>query len=62
MAQIEAGGLHLERQPISLSDLISDTLESFAVKAEELGIGLSRQRRPRASIRCGLTPDSSGAC
>ena len=47
MAQIEAGGLHLERQPISLSDLISDTLESFAVKAEELGIGLSGSADPR---------------
>ena len=47
MAQIEAGGLHLERQPISLSDLISDTLESFAVKAEELGIVLSGSADPR---------------
>ncbi len=47
MAQIEAGGLHLERQPISLSDLISDTLESFAVEAEELGIGLSGSADPR---------------
>ena len=47
MAQIEAGGLHLERQPISLSDLISDTLESFAVQAEELGIGLSGSADPR---------------
>ncbi len=47
MAEIEAGGLNLDRQPISLSDLISDTLESFAVQAEELGIGLSGSADPR---------------
>ncbi len=47
MAEIEAGGLHLDRQPISLADLISDTLESFAVMAEELGIGLSGSADPR---------------
>ena len=47
MAEIEAGGLQLDRQPISLSDLISDTLESFAVQAEELGIGLSGSADPR---------------
>ena len=47
MAEIEAGGLQLDRQPISLSDLISDTLESFAVQAEEMGIGLSGSADPR---------------
>ena len=47
MAQIEAGGLHLNRQPISLSDLISDTLESFAVRCEELEIALSGSADPR---------------
>ncbi|MCY4408840.1 MAG: ATP-binding protein [Caldilineaceae bacterium] len=47
MAEIEAGGLHLDRQPISLADLISDTLESFAVMAEEQGIGLSGSADPR---------------
>ena len=47
MAEIEAGSLQLDRQPISLSDLISDTLESFAVQAEELGIGLSGSADPR---------------
>ena len=47
MAEIEAGGLNLDRQPISLSDLISDTLESFAVQAEEMGIGLSGSADPR---------------
>ncbi len=47
MAEIEAGGLQLDRQPISLSDLISDTLESFAVQADELDIGLSGSADPR---------------
>lgn len=47
MAQIEAGGLHLNRQPISLSDLISDTLESFAVRCEELEIVLTGSADPR---------------
>ena len=47
MAQIEAGSLQLDRQPISLSDLISDTLESFAVKAEEHEIVLSGSADPR---------------
>ena len=47
MAEIEAGGLNLDRQPISLADLISDSLESFAVQAEELGIGLSGSADPR---------------
>ena len=57
MAEIEAGGLQLDRQPISLSDLISDTLESFAVRAEELGIGLSGSADPRVdpvSLDAGL--------
>ncbi len=47
MAEIEAGGLNLDRQPISLADLISDSLESFAVQAAELGIGLSGSADPR---------------
>ena len=47
MAQIEAGGLHLDRQPNSLSDLISDTLESFAVMAKELDVALAGSADPR---------------
>lgn len=46
MAQIEAGGLHLDRQPNALSDLISDTLESFAVPAKEKGVVLSGSADP----------------
>jgi signal transduction histidine kinase len=38
LAQLDAGGLKLDRQPNSLSDLISDTLESFSALAAEKGI------------------------
>lgn len=41
LAQLDAGGMQLELQPNSLSDLISDTLESFSARADELGIRLS---------------------
>ena len=40
MAQIDAGGIRLERQSITLSDLISDTLESFSELAAEKGVEL----------------------
>ncbi len=43
MAQLEAGGLPLERAPGSLADLISDTLESFAALAAEHLVTLSGQ-------------------
>jgi signal transduction histidine kinase len=46
MAQIDAGGLQLDLQPNSLSDLISDTLESFHGLAEEKGIKLQGQVTP----------------
>jgi signal transduction histidine kinase len=37
MAQLDAGGLRLEREQASLSDLISDTLESFSELAGRQG-------------------------
>jgi len=40
MAQIDAGGLRLERAPAALSDLISDTLESFSALAARQGVKL----------------------
>ena len=46
MAQIDAGGLQLDRQPNSLSDLISDTLESFHGLAEEKGLKVQGQVAP----------------
>jgi signal transduction histidine kinase len=47
VAQIDAGGLALERSQNSLADLISDTLESFS--------GLARQRD--VSLRADVEPD-----
>ncbi len=40
MAQVDAGGLRLEREPGSLADLISDTLESFSELAKRQSIRL----------------------
>lgn len=40
MAQLDAGGLRLDLAPSSLSDLISDTLESFSALAIAQGIQL----------------------
>ena len=41
MAQLDAGGLRLERENSSLADLISDTLESFTELAARQGVALS---------------------
>jgi len=41
LAQLNAGGMALEMSPHSLSDLISDSLESFQLVAESRGITLS---------------------
>jgi len=40
MAQLDAGEIPLDRQPSSLVDLISDTLESFSALAAQRGIAL----------------------
>jgi signal transduction histidine kinase len=40
MAQYDAGGLRLEREPGSIADLISDTLESFSELAKRQSIHL----------------------
>lgn len=46
MAQIDAGGLKLDRQANSLSDLVSDTLESFRTLADEKGVTLQGHVTP----------------
>lgn len=46
MAQLDAGGLRLEREQASLSDLISDTLESFSELAGRQGVTLSGEVQP----------------
>ena len=40
MAQLDAGGLPLDKQAISVSDMISDTLESFSTIASQEGVKL----------------------
>jgi signal transduction histidine kinase len=46
MAQIDAGGLPLDRQPNALSDLLSDTIESFQSLATEKGVILGGDVEP----------------
>ncbi|MCE7981265.1 MAG: sensor histidine kinase [Caldilinea sp. CFX5] len=46
MAQLDAGGLQPDRQPNSLSDLLSDTLESFHELSAEKGIRVEGQVTP----------------
>jgi signal transduction histidine kinase len=48
LAQIEAGGLHLDLSPSSISDLISDTLESFSALAARQDISLEASVEPGA--------------
>jgi signal transduction histidine kinase len=43
LSQIDAGGLKLDIQESSISDLVSDTIESFSKLAEEEGIRISGQ-------------------
>jgi signal transduction histidine kinase len=46
MAQIDAGGLKLEREPSSMCDLISDTIEAFSALAERQGVTLRGSATP----------------
>ena len=50
MAQLDAGGLKLERMPSSMTDLISDTLESFSELAAQAGVHLE------GSVSQGIDP------
>lgn len=43
LAQLDAGGLTLDKVPVSLSDLISDVLERLRVLAEQRGVSLEGQ-------------------
>jgi signal transduction histidine kinase len=47
LAQLDAGGLTLDLQPNSLSDLLSDTLESFSALATERGVTLRGELEER---------------
>lgn len=46
MAQMDTGGLKLDRSPNAISDLLSDTIESFRAMAEERRIALSGLAAP----------------
>lgn len=46
MAQVDAGGLILNRSTCSISDLISDTLESYSTLAESRGVRLRGEALP----------------
>jgi signal transduction histidine kinase len=46
LAQIDAGGLRLELGPNSISDLISDTMESFSELAARQGVTLAGSAAP----------------
>jgi signal transduction histidine kinase len=46
MAQMDAGGLQLQRSTGSLADLISDTIESFSETARRQGVALTGQVEP----------------
>lgn len=43
LAQLDAGGLTLDRRPVAISDLVSDTLESFRTMADQRGVALEGQ-------------------
>jgi signal transduction histidine kinase len=40
LAQLDSGGIRLDRRPNSLADLVSDTLESFSLQAKRQGVRL----------------------
>lgn len=46
LAQLEAGGLRLELAPNSISDLLSDTVESFSELAARQGVRLKGRAEP----------------
>jgi signal transduction histidine kinase len=50
LAQLDTGGLTLEKCPASIADLISDTLESFSAMAHEQGVSL------QGSAAAGVDP------
>jgi signal transduction histidine kinase len=46
IAQIDAGGMKLERHSSSIRDLISDTIEAFSTSARHQGVGLDGSTDP----------------
>lgn len=56
MAQLDAGGLRLDLTPNSLSDLVSDTLESFSALAVRQGVSLEGSVAPDVDPVCMDAP------
>jgi signal transduction histidine kinase len=50
VAQMDAGGIELEYSEFSLSDLVSDAIESFTVLAVQSGISLTGQVSPHIDL------------
>jgi signal transduction histidine kinase len=50
IAQLDAGGVELDLQPNSMTDLVSDTLESFSVRAERQRVTLRGEPCPDGDI------------
>jgi two-component system sensor histidine kinase BaeS len=46
VSQLDAGGFQLQLEPASLTDLLSDTLESFTAQAEQTQITLNGSATP----------------
>lgn len=46
LAQMDAGGLKLDRQPTSMAGLVADTVESFTALAQQRGVTLSGGAEP----------------
>ncbi len=46
LAQLDAGGLKLTREPVGISDLASDAIEGFSALANELGVRLQGHAEP----------------
>jgi signal transduction histidine kinase len=49
MAQMDAGGLRLEKVDVSIADLVSDTLEQFSMQAQQAGVHLEGSADPGAN-------------
>jgi signal transduction histidine kinase len=50
LAYLESGGVELERQPNSMTDLISDLLESFSLRAEKQSVTLRGEPSRTADV------------
>lgn len=56
MSQLDAGGMKLEKHPMSIADLVSDTLESFSALAQQQGVTLTGRMAPDIDPVCMDAP------